>query len=783
MSQLAMSVRSHGSAAVLVRIDQWRQGFRAFQSSSDSVNFFSVDAGNLLWISILSGMTANDCLPENSAPGATPAPYHAAHEHLADLLQLHDLRLKCLIARRRAPQPADILGFAAISEPEVQRLLDPQPPREASSIHDLQQLQLHIEARVEQSVAHGVHLPMVALARCFGLSRREIDLLLPALAVELDRRYERIYGFLHDDMSRRLASPGLALSLCCHGTDEQWSARALLSPQAPLRQSRLLQIAEESAVPWLSRSMRMDERIVSFLVGDMSIDSRIAHCLAPLDAGIESFDDAPEPEGPAESIVRLVRWAADPQGNKRPLIYLHGARHGSADRLVSSVARKIDVPVITVDCERLAGPGVDFDEALLLLFREALLRQAALYFRRVDRVFEPPSGAARHGALLRRAQEMGSVVFASGEQSWSWPLPAEPIVLRALELQLDGFPEQLHAWQVLTGNAFAEADLHRLISLHPLSVSAIRDVWRVAQGIAAANDDGATATLEQVRQACRTYAGTPVSALARRIEPRHRWGDLILPAGQLEQLRAICSQARHSSIVYGAWCFDRKLSLGKGLNALFCGPPGTGKTMAAEVIAAQLGVEILKIDLSQIVSKYIGETEKNLRQLFEQAAGAHAILFFDEADALLGKRSDVKDAHDRYANTETAYLLQKMEEYPGITILATNLRQNMDAAFTRRMRFIVDFPLPEEQDRLRIWQSVWPLEVPLALDVDMPALARQFRLSGGSIRNVALSAAFLAAEQGQAVSMQHLMRATRRELQKIGRLVNDDDVRRQGSGQ
>jgi SpoVK/Ycf46/Vps4 family AAA+-type ATPase len=251
----------------------------------------------------------------------------------------------------------------------------------------------------------------------------------------------------------------------------------------------------------------------------------------------------------------------------------------------------------------------------------------------------------------------------------------------------------------------------------------------------------------------------------------------VLPKEQLDQLAAICSHARHASVVYGEWCFERRLSLGKGLNVLFTGPPGTGKTMAAEVIAAELGVALLKIDLSQIVSKYIGETEKNLRQLFDQATSANAILFFDEADALLGKRSDVKDAHDRYANTETAYLLQKMEEFAGIAILATNLRQNMDDAFTRRMRFIVEFPFPEDEDRLRIWRSVWPTEVPLAPDIDFSLLARRFRLSGGSIRNVALSAAFLAAEQRANVSMQHLLRATRRELQKMGRLVNEEEYR------
>jgi winged helix domain-containing protein/ATPase family protein associated with various cellular activities (AAA) len=714
-------------------------------------------------------------------------PYLTAHEHLADLLRRHDLLLKRLVARGKTREPADILGFAAISESEVQRLLDaasPEPRADISRVdQELQELQRHIDARVEESHRQGVQLPMAVLAQRFGLTAREIDLLVVCLAVELDRRYERIYGFLHDDMTRRMASPGVALSLYCDSTAEQLIARALLGAQAPLRYFRLLEIAEESSTtPSLSRAMRIDERVVSFLIGDTAIDSRVARYVSPLEISAGTRDPAAGPDSLSESVIKLLRWAATSRETRKPLVYLHGARLSGADRLVGNVAQQLNLPVMSVDAERLLGPDGDFDQSVFLLFREALLSQASIYIRNIDRGFEPPQGAARCRALLRGLAEMGSIVFASGEHAWNWQLPAEPIVLRVFELQPDGFSEQLRAWQTLSGNTFSDAELHRLISLHPLPVSAIRDAWRVAQGLAAAGDSEATPTLDHVRQACRTHAGAPVSSLARRIEPRHQWADLILPAAQLEQLQAICNQAKHTSIVYGTWCFDRKLSLGKGLNALFCGPPGTGKTMAAEVIANVLAVDLLKIDLSQIVSKYIGETEKNLRQLFDQAASANAILFFDEADALLGKRSDVKDAHDRYANTETAYLLQKMEEYPGITILATNLRQNMDAAFTRRMRFIVDFPFPEDEDRLRIWRSVWPAEVPLAADVDLPALARLFRLSGGSIRNIALSSAFLAAEQNQSVCMQHLMRATRRELQKMGRLVNEDDHRRHGAG-
>jgi adenylate kinase family enzyme len=732
-------------------------------------------------------MTSDEHGPANTTEASALAPYGGPDEHLSDLLLRHDWLLKRQMARSQVRKPADILGFAAISEHEVQRLLD-EPATLGESTPDvrlidreLELLQLQIDGRVAQSAMHGVRLPILELAERFALTSREVDLLFACLAVELDRRYERIYGFLHDDMSRRLASPGLAIGLYFESIDEQLSARALLNAQAPLRYYRLLEVMEEgAATPWLSRAMRVDERIVSFLVGEHTVDSRIARHITPLDPGLASVDGDVVGRGHDESLERIVQVASALQGRRKPLIYLHGGRHSGADVLVRAAARQLEMPVMTVDAELLADSATDFELALFLLFREGVLSQAAIYLRNVDRALEQPIGASRYRALLRRAAEMGSIVFSSGEQTWCWQLPTEPVALRIIELQPDGFAEQLHAWQVMSNGAFRDAELHHLVSLHPLPVTAIRDVWRMAQVVVATSDDDATPTFDQVQQACRAFGGTPVSSLARRIEPKHRFSDLVLPSAQLEQLAAICSQAKHSSIVYGSWRFDRKLSLGRGLNAMFTGQPGTGKTMAAEVLAAELGVEILKIDLSQIISKYIGETEKNLRQLFDQAASANAILFFDEADALLGKRSDVKDAHDRYANTETAYLLQKMEEYPGITILATNLRQNMDAAFTRRLRFIVDFPFPEDEDRLRIWQSVWPDEVPLGPDIDLPLLARQFRLAGGSIRNVALSAAFLAAEQGQPVSMRHLMRATKRELQKMGHLVNEEEYRRYG---
>jgi len=246
-----------------------------------------------------------------------------------------------------------------------------------------------------------------------------------------------------------------------------------------------------------------------------------------------------------------------------------------------------------------------------------------------------------------------------------------------------------------------------------------------------------------------------LSELAVKIEPRYGWPDIVLPENKRVQLKEICSQARYRYRVFGEWGFDRKLSHGKGLSVLFSGPPGTGKTMAAEVIAGDLRVDLYKVDLSGVVSKYIGETEKNLSRIFREAETSNAILFFDEADALFGKHTEVSDAHDRYANIETSYLLQKMEEYEGIVVLATNLRENMDEAFTRRLRFIVEFPFPDEANRLLIWKSHFPPEAPLSEDMDYAWLARKFQIAGGNIKNIVLNAAFYAAEQGAVIGMEH----------------------------
>jgi len=321
--------------------------------------------------------------------------------------------------------------------------------------------------------------------------------------------------------------------------------------------------------------------------------------------------------------------------------------------------------------------------------------------------------------------------------------------------------------------SLSEVDLLTLVNGFRFTGCGIRAAAAAARDIGrwrAGPDGGQGPAPGDLLAACRLHASQGLSTLGQKVVPRAGWSDLVLPEERMQQLRELVNGMKFRHVVHERWGFGERLSLGKGLAVLFAGPSGTGKTMAAEVIAGELGLDLFKIDLSAVVSKYIGETEKNLARIFAEAETCNAILFFDEADALFGKRSEVRDAHDRYANIETAYLLQRLEAYEGLVILATNLKKNMDEAFVRRLALAVEFPLPGEADRRRIWHRIFPRATPLQPGLDLDGLGRRFEFSGGNIRNVALAAAFLAAADGGVVGMPHILRASQREFQKMGRV-------------
>ncbi len=636
-------------------------------------------------------------------------------------------------------------------------------------------------ARIQDASDAVPEFPHLAwLQRTFSLSPFDLDAILIALAPEVDLRYERLYAYLQDDVSRRRPSVDLVLNLLCSTVEAKFQGRTRFSPDAPLIRHRLLHLLPDGSMgrsTLLAQHIQLDESLIPLLMGQSYLDPRIAPP-ARLSNPEVGLNAAPLPDSMRKVLSALIAQA---QAAARPVhFYFQGPLGIGQPRIAGAVAREIGASLLSADLSRIAAPGTEFATFVRLLLRQAHLQRAVLYLEGLDGLRTDEHSLQLRGLMEQLAEDSAFVILA-GERPWtSVRLPAGIAPLEVITLRLDApdFASRRDCWKDslgFVGDKISDSELDVLASRFQMTPDQIADAVGTAKGQARlralATESSDDPTIDDLFAAARSQSTHDLGALARKIEPNYHWDDIVLPDDQRRHLREICNQAKYRHVVYGQWGFDRKLSLGKGLNVLFSGPPGTGKTMAAEVIATELHLELFKIDLSQIVSKYIGETEKNLNRIFHEARMSNAILFFDEADALFGKRSEVRDAHDRYANIEIAYLLQKMEEYEGMSILATNLRQNLDEAFTRRLSFTVEFPFPDEASRFLIWQSIWPKETPLDEDLDLKFVARQFKLAGGSIKNIALAAAFLAAEAHSKVAIAHVLRATRREFQKMGKTV------------
>jgi hypothetical protein len=438
--------------------------------------------------------------------------------------------------------------------------------------------------------------------------------------------------------------------------------------------------------------------------------------------------------------------------------------------------------LLVVDLREVMARGQDFEQTLRCLLREALLRPAAIYLEHFDLLRGEEARLLSHQQSVARAiGDLSWLTFIATEKRWEPAGLFNDHVFLSVDLPSPDLSERAELWPALAAGLVkttGDIDWDELSARFRLTPGQMRNALIAARNHSLLRVDGELneaepITLEDLYAGCRSQSNQKLGELARKLGVHRDWTDITLPAHSLAQLREICDQVRHRQTVYGRWGFSHKQSGGKGLCVLFHGPSGTGKTLAAEVIGNELRLDVYKIDLSTVVSKYIGETEKNLSRVFEEAETSNGILFFDEADALFGKRSEVKDAHDRYANIEINYLLQRVEEFDGLVILATNLRKNIDEAFFRRMNFAVEFPLPDESNRYRIWKQHLPASAPVAGDVDFGFLARRLNITGGNIKNVVINAAFLAAANSGVIHMEHFVRAARREYEKIGRLCTD----------
>jgi len=584
-----------------------------------------------------------------------------------------------------------------------------------------------------------------ALTSCFGLSAFERDILLLCAGVEMHADLARSCAEAAGVPTRTSVTFGLALARL---KDPRWSA---LTPMAPLRRWRLVEVDETAGLT--SGRIRIDERILHYVAGLNYLDQRLQPLLRhrqPVHAMAAAQQTV------AATLVTTLKEADAPP----PVVMLTGDDLDGQVDVAAKVASELGLHLYALAADALPSNAAEREALGILWQRESRLLNAALLVEGMDR-----EGAKHVPGFVDR---VGGLVFLAGKE-----LAAPSRATLRVDVNKPEAPDRRTLWVHALGPAAARLNgsVDAIAAQFRLSAQSILTTGREIQPELAGSEQ-AEAVLWR---ACQRAGRTKLDELAQRIDLQADWEALVLPPPQIATLHQIAAHVRHRLAVYHDWGFASRSSRGLGITVLFAGESGTGKTMAAEVLANELHLDLYRIDLSSVVSKYIGETEKNLRRVFDAAEDSGVVLLFDEADALFGKRSEVKDSHDRYANIEVSYLLQRMEAYRGLAILTTNMKASLDPAFQRRLRFVVQFPFPDLAQREAIWRTIFPAATPVE-NLDFAKLARA-QMAGGNIRNIALNAAFLAAQAHTPVRMGQLLQAAQSEAAKRERPLSDAETK------
>lgn len=718
-----------------------------------------------------------------------PEPFASSMEHILAEMKRLDLMLRRAVLLARGLRTGDVPdGFRGlvITDENVDHMvesvdflgdiwnLDEEMRRSADSIdRKLERRQEEIRARMGATAQAGEKLALPHLAATCGLSPAEVDVFLIALAPELEPRYETLYAYLQNDVTRKRPSVDLSLNLICRTEQEKIQARELFSPDAPLLHFHLIELHEEQYdrhPVLLRRFLKIDDTISRFLLEQQPGRTGAGKLIVP-EASIADLESSEQTRKELQNLAQ----ALEHNGTERTIIQLWGGQDASLNQAAEALAYTLNKNLLYADLEQ-AEPD------MAMLVRDAALWDNLLVVKRCPTDFLESERERRkrlEDQLWARVLESSiTVVLLNAEEQFgSCP---QSVRLWRVQIEPPSYETRRAAWRTALIGSVTDADPDRLADLFPFSGERIRQAASLATARAMLRDPAdPRPQMSDVLASARDLTTPNLQRFAIMIEPRYGWDDLVLPEDRMRQLRAVTSRLRYRSIVHRDWDFGSKLARGRGLCVLFAGPTGTGKTMAAEVLANELSLRLFQIDLSTVVSKYIGETERNLSLIFGEAEQSQSLLFFDEADALYGKRTEIKDAHDRYANIEVNYLLQRIEQYQGLVVLATNFQKNLDEAFLRRLHFVVEFPFPDEQAREQIWKLHFPGKAPREPGLDFRLLATQFKISGASIRNVVVEAAFLAAQEAGEngrISTAHIVEALKHEHQKQGKLVMKTDL-------
>ncbi|HEU0003605.1 MAG TPA: ATP-binding protein [Ktedonobacteraceae bacterium] len=601
------------------------------------------------------------------------------------------------------------------------------------------------------------------LCALFNLSAFERDILLLCAGVEIDSEFAQLCAAAQGDAQRGYPTFSLVLAAL---PNPYWFA---LSPVAPLRYWRFIEI--EAGRPPIFSPLRIDERILHYLTGLSYLDRRLADLFQPLSA---SASQLPSHRAIAREIIAAWSSPVEDEAATLPVIQLCGYEIASKRNIAAAIGSLTGHHIFLAQATALPASASELEEILQLWRREVILNEDILL---LDCQGVDHTDTARASIVAHMIEVSTGPLIVTSRERHVWSQRS----LLTFDVRKPTSDEQLAIWQAALGTQAVALNGHLrgLVSQFSLDETAIHTIWAGAQGHLAATGQNQPSTGEDIGaelwEMCRAQVRPKLGELAQRIEAAATWEDLVVPDMQRSILQEIAMHVRQRRQVYETWGFASKTTRGLGISALFVGVSGTGKTMAAEALANELHFDLYRIDLSAVVSKYIGETEKNLRRIFDAAEEGGVVLLFDEADALFGKRSEVKDSHDRYANIEVSYLLQRMEAYRGLAILTTNMKDVLDTAFLRRIRFMVQFPFPDAAQRAEIWRRIFPEAAPTE-GLDAEKLA-QLNIAGGNIRNIALKAAFIAADAGEPIRMRHLLRAARHEYANLEKTLTGVETR------
>lgn len=719
-------------------------------------------------------------------------PFANSLEHILAEMRRLDLLLRRAVLLSRSSRSGDVpeeFRGLVISEDNVDRMLDSvdflgdiwrmddATAKSAASIdRELEKRQADIRARMQASEEAGHKLALPHLASTFGLSPAEVDVLLIALAPELEPRYETLYAYLQNDVTRKRCTVNLALNLICRSEQEKLQARDIFSPDSTLLYFHLLELNEEPydrSPTLLRRFMKMNDSVARFLLERQPTVTPLGEFL-PAHLQLSEL----ETSGPARQQLQNLAAALTREETEPAVVQLWGNGQAPLKEAAESLAVALGRDVLYVEMAEL-----DYDSAKLA----EVARNAVLWDNLLVLDCSRPAAETDRERQVRAEQQFwkriggnNGVIVVLNTTDRFVPIPTQCKLWR-IKIDPPGYEARRLSWTHALREKVADFDANHLADLFTFSGQRVQQIANLASSSATLRDlESPRPNMNDVMTAARDLTTPNLQRYALMVEPKHTWDDLVLPPDRMRQLHSIVSRLRYRSIVHQDWGFGKKMLRGRGLSVLFSGPSGAGKNLAAEVLASELSLHLFQIDLSAVVSKYIGETESRLSEIFREAELSQSLLFFDEADSLFGKRTEISDAQDRFANMEVNFLLQRMEQYEGLVVLATNFQKNLDDAFLRRLYYAVEFPFPDEAAREKIWR-LHLAGIPVDQDVDVKFLANSFVVAGGSVRNVVLEAAFHAAEElgpKGPISITHLLDALKREYQKQGKLVMKADLGR-----